>query len=963
MEKYIRNTKQTRILSWLVLKMMGIIVLYSVFNHNTTYANPPGNNDCDSNCFNTEIITTTTAENCITYTVQVNHDGSCAHALSHYNIAVPCGHITEASNSEGWPMEINAEDPTTGIYGLKVDEIKNFGEDNYNLDSFHVTYTVCYESEACASTLDTMTHRFGYKAGTCTYHEEEDNSTPLSVNTETISPTCGGSPNAAIYLEISGGEEPYSFLWNTGDTTQNLENIYAGEYEVTVYDALQDSISKTINIESPDPLQITNDSVTHTSCNQNNGSVELSVNGGTPPYTYTWSNNDTTQDIAHLAAGNYTVTITDNNQCSVSKTYTVHENNSLQATLSSSILECYEEGEGTINLSVSGGTPPYTYAWSNGDTTQNLTNAGSGRHSVTITDAAGCTLEKSHYISIRSIYFLADTEPPSCNSDSNGSIDLSAYYGTEPYTYTWPDGSHESSRSDLEAGWYYITLEDDSGCTASRNIYLDNPNPVTISHSISYTACGDSETEAVIEPVISGGTEPYSYEWSNGDTTETLYASEEGSYTITVTDANGCSNTHTVSVSFPESNLSLSATLTHITCQNEQGSIHLHVNGGNSPYDYNWSNGAQTQDIESLSAGTYSVTVEDANGCAIQDTFHIEDQRTEVVASVNDEYTNPECSSSDNHISASIEGADYINWQISGDWQITSETDTAITYSTGADTLITLSLYAENEQGCISEDSITLSCNTTNPEDTTDVSDPTDSTDEEEETCTNNCFHTRITHVEETAGSCYDISLEISHDGNCPYALSHYNVALPCGEVTEVSNSGNWPVEMNTTDPTTGVYGFKVDDIEGSFGQTSTDNTINVTYTFCPEDTSCLNEHLENLEVAYKAGQCVYHENAEEDAAIIAQNTNEQQETAINVYPNPFTENATFSFHVQENTYVKVEIFNMQGSKVLELFEGKAEAGTIYEFPLNSEKLNDEFYIYQLTTHETVERGKIYHQD
>merc|ERR1711991_303616 len=202
--------------------------------------------------------------------------------------------------------------------------------------------------------------------------------------------TCAGGSDGSVDISVTGGKTPYRYKWSNGATTQDLENIQAGTYKLTVVDAYGCS-DENIEVTVAEPPVITASitSVTNIeSFGLSSGAIDLSIDGGVKPYKYSWSNGATTQDISGVPAGNYSVFIVDANQCEVNLNATVTQPPQLNVLVESvqSIL-CSGNNTGAINVSVSGGVQPYTFEWSNGDSTQNISDVPAGDHSLTVTDA------------------------------------------------------------------------------------------------------------------------------------------------------------------------------------------------------------------------------------------------------------------------------------------------------------------------------------------------------------------------------------------------------------------------------------------------------------------------------------------------------------------------------------------------------------------------------------------------
>ncbi len=438
---------------------------------------------------------------------------------------------------------------------------------------------------------------------------------PLTANAVATPETCNEDDDGSIDLSVSGGTTPYGYSWSNGATTEDISGLSAGTYTVTVTDFNGCTTTASATVTEPDPLTATAVATPETCNEDDDGSIDLSVSGGTTPYGYSWSNGATTEDISGLSAGTYTVTVTDFNGCTTTASATVTEPDPLTATAVATPETCNEDDDGSIDLSVSGGTTPYGYSWSNGATTEDISGLSAGTYTVTVTDFNGCTTTASATVTEPDpLTATAVATPETCNEDDDGSIDLSVSGGTTPYGYSWSNGATTEDISGLSAGTYTVTVTDFNGCTTTASATVTEPDPLTANAVATPETCNEDD-DGSIDLSVSGGTTPYGYSWSNGATTEDISGLSAGTYTVTVTDFNGCTTTASATVTEPDP-LTATAVATPETCnEDDDGSIDLSVSGGTTPYGYSWSNGATTEDISGLSAGTYTVTVTDFNGC------------------------------------------------------------------------------------------------------------------------------------------------------------------------------------------------------------------------------------------------------------------------------------------------------------------------------------------------------------
>ncbi len=435
----------------------------------------------------------------------------------------------------------------------------------------------------------------------------------LEATTQDIN--CGSAQNGSIDLSITGGTEPFSYNWSNGATTQDLQNLPAGTYEVTVTDAndCHANLSLLINATDGIELDATTEDLT---CNDaQNGSIELSITGGTAPFSYDWSNGATTQNIDGLSANEYQVFVVDANGCTASLTLIINAPNALSLAATTQDLTCNDAQNGSIDLSVAGGTAPYSYDWSNGATSQDLEGLSANEYQVIVTDANGCTDDLTLIINAPTAIILeATTQDISCNNGQNGNIDLNITGGTTPYSYSWNNGADTQDLQNLPAGTYEVTVTDANGCTENLAAIINAVGAIELTATTQDLTCNDAQNGS-IDLSVAGGTAPYSYDWSNGATTQNIDGLSANEYQVFVVDANGCTASLTFIINAPNA-LNLAATTQDLTCNDAQnGSIDLSVTGGTAPYSYDWSNGATSQDLEGLSANEYQVIVTDANGC------------------------------------------------------------------------------------------------------------------------------------------------------------------------------------------------------------------------------------------------------------------------------------------------------------------------------------------------------------
>ncbi len=440
---------------------------------------------------------------------------------------------------------------------------------------------------------------------------------PLFLNIASYSNLrCNNDSSGSIDITVSGGVPPYSFNWSNGTTAEDVSGLHAGAYSVTVTDA--NACTVTIAQTLTEPAQLTSSvTTTDVTCNGvNNGAIDVTVSGGTTPYTYLWNTGANSEDLSNIGGGTYTVVVTDLHGCTTSNTATIAEPAALVLSANVTAILCNGASTGAIDLSVSGGTLAYSFAWSNGAVTEDLSGLSAGTYTVTVTDGNGCTATASYTITqptALSVVLSSKTDV-TCNGFANGAINVNIYGGTTLYSYAWSNGATTEDLTGLGAGTYDLTVTDANGCTATFSATITEPAALTTSVSATDVTCHGASNGSV-DLTVSGGTTPYNFFWSNGAASEDLSNVSGGTYSVVVSDANGCTATNSVVVGEPAA-IALSTTVTNILCNGAAtGAIDLNVSGGTGAYSYAWSNGALTEDLSSLAAGTYTVTVTDGNGC------------------------------------------------------------------------------------------------------------------------------------------------------------------------------------------------------------------------------------------------------------------------------------------------------------------------------------------------------------
>ncbi|SFF12222.1 SprB repeat-containing protein, partial [Chitinophaga sp. CF118] len=436
--------------------------------------------------------------------------------------------------------------------------------------------------------------------------------------------TCYGVANGIVLSNTTGGTLPYQYTWSNGATTANVNNLPPGDYYLDIKDAHGCVTTADTTITQPDDLAATGVITTPTRYGSTDGGVVTTVGGGTLPYQYAWSNSTVAPDLSNVGDGSYNLTITDAHNCSLVRTFVLHEPDPLVLALQQQApVLCHDSTQGQVYGYVTGGVRPYVYAWSNGAADSVAKKLLAGTYHLKVTDMSGVIAEAD----------IKLTQPPAlnttfvlqevgCNGEANGAATATVSGGVAPYLYSWSNGSVDTSIKNLEAGDYILKVTDANGCILNSTAAVIAPGALAIGESIKEPTCTGFQ-DAAITLLPSGGRLPYSYQWSTGSTNKDIQQLGAGTYTVQMKDSTGCLIGHTYTLIDPLP-LTVSLGVDRTLCKGQVAVTDGTIPNG-ADYSWNSNNGytAHTAVVGINEAGIYDITATDIDGCVAHDTVVI----------------------------------------------------------------------------------------------------------------------------------------------------------------------------------------------------------------------------------------------------------------------------------------------------------------------------------------------------
>jgi gliding motility-associated-like protein len=504
-----------------------------------------------------------------------------------------------------------------------------------------------------------------------------------TLNTSKTDVSCNGGTDGTATALPSAGTAPYSYSWSTvpSQTSATASGLPMGTYNVTSTDAHGCTQTTSATISEPTVITLT-PNVTDATCGNNNGSATVTGSGGTGTLTYVWSGGITGQTISAVGAGSYAIVVLDSKGCT--KTTVVPISNTPAPTISSitgTPTLCNGGSDGTASVVANGGTGALTYSWSNGSSgVTAVTGLSAITYVVTVTDAVGCARVSTVVITEPTV-IVPNTVPVSSTCGKpNGSAGVIPTGGTGGFSFLWSTGGTAQTVTGLTATILYtVTVADAAGCTKSATVTVQDIPGGTVTASIVANVKCNGGSDGSVTANVAGGTPGYSYLWSTGTSTQIQSNLTQGPYTVTATDANGCTTTSSITVTEPSPITAPTFTTVDASCGVSNGSATATATGGTGTLKYNWSSGSSNATAGNLLAGSYVVTVMDANGCTKTGTVTVSNIGGPVLSSITP--TNLKCNAATNGsavlVISSGTGPYSYSWS-SGVSDVTNDTQSSI---------------------------------------------------------------------------------------------------------------------------------------------------------------------------------------------------------------------------------------------------------------------------------------------
>ena len=563
--------------------------------------------------------TTNTAGN---YTLVVKSDANSCTASASVTVQQ---NTTPPITAIATPANLNCNNTTIQLNATGSSQGADFSylwtTSNGNIVSGETTLTPVVNTAGTYNLLITNTNN-----GCATTASATVNQSPaMAASASGTNVSCNGGSNGAATANGSGGIGMYTYLWSTTATTASIAGLSSGTYLVTISDSENCTASATYTVTQPDLLLANASATGETALGAHNGTATAAPTGGSPNYTYAWNNGGSTATITGLAPGSYTVTVGDANGCTAVQTVTVNTFGcTLAADIVASNVTCNGANDGTAGVSLTGAANPVSFIWSNGVTTQNISGLTPGVYTVSVVDGNNCPAVLNTTINEpTAVSANASANAETASGANDGTATATPTGGMGDYTYIWSNGGTTATLSNLAPGTYTVVVSDANNCTATQSVNVSAFNCAISASITSVNASCFGKNDGLATIVLSGGSLPYTYNWSNGATTATANNLAAGSYTVSATDAAGCVATENVSIAQPQQLTAQVTGIQNVVCPGDlNGSATVIPDGGTAPYQIIGS-------LSNLGVGGYTVTVTDASNCSSTVSFNIISTDTE----------------------------------------------------------------------------------------------------------------------------------------------------------------------------------------------------------------------------------------------------------------------------------------------------------------------------------------------
>ncbi len=460
--------------------------------------------------------------------------------------------------------------------------------------------------------------------GACTLHDtvhvRTGSSIPVNLIIDSIS--CFGASDAIIHAQSTGGTLPITYSWSNAVTgVDSIKNLAPGNYSITISDATGCTGTGNTTVTQPTQLSYTANFINILCNGANDGSITITPSGATPAYSYQWNPaQGNTSSATGLAAGNYSVTVFDSHNCTVTVSSSITEPAALTATVAKTDASCDASLDGTATATVNGGTTNYIYNWDGVSGNSSISNLDNGNHTLLVTDANNCTVTSNFIIdTVYVLHVSATSTNASCFGISDGTVTVVTLNGTAAFTYLWtPSNQVVANATGLPAVNYSVVVTDSKNCKATTTTVITEPTQIVLSFNHTDPLC-TGISNGTSDVTATGGSGTYSYDWAYLPGTpdnNSLSNIPAGVYDVTVTDASNCSAQGNVTLANPPSLDAQLINKNEITCANAMdGSVEVSVFGGTPPISFLWNNGSFVAIQNNLAPGNYIVTVSDNNGC------------------------------------------------------------------------------------------------------------------------------------------------------------------------------------------------------------------------------------------------------------------------------------------------------------------------------------------------------------